>query len=117
MYNFYPKIVRQPNCTKKILMIMKITTFIMVTVILHVSATSLAQKISLSERNAPLSKVFDEISNQTGYDFAYTSKALEDTKSISIDVKNEELKNVLDKIFAGQTVTYSIENKLILFSA
>ncbi len=117
MYNFYPKIVQPPGRMNKFLMIMKITTLIMVTVILHVSATSLAQKISLSERNAPLSKVFDEISNQTGYDFAYTSKALEDTKSITINVKNEELKNVLDKIFAGQPVNYSIEDKWIIVSA
>lgn len=39
---------------RKILLIMKLTTFILITGFLHLSASSLAQKVTLVEKNAPL---------------------------------------------------------------
>jgi TonB-dependent starch-binding outer membrane protein SusC len=119
MYNFYPKnwgYVRSRHIARKLLLIMKLTTLILVTVILHVSASSLAQKITLVEKNAPLVDVFDHISNQTGYDFLFTGSDLKNAKLISIDVKNVDLNEVLDKIFSGQPLSYTIENKSVVVS-
>jgi len=80
---------------------------------LQVSATTLAQKVTLSATNAPLSTIFNQVKKQTGYDFAFTGKVLEQAKPVTIHVKNEELKDVLQKIFDGQPLDYTIEDKSV----
>jgi len=99
---------------RKLLLIMKLTTLILVTIILRVSATSLAQKVTLKEKDIPLVDIFNQISTQTGYDFAFTSEALKDTKPVTINVKNEELKDVLNQIFQGQNLDFSLDNKIVV---
>lgn len=80
---------------------------------IHVSASTLAQKVTLKVKGAPLTTVFDQISNQTGYDFAYTSTALNKAKPVTIDVRNRDLREVLDQVFAGQPLKYNIEDRSI----
>src|ERR1700754_543414 len=95
---------------------MKIATLIMILAIMQLSAVTRAQKITLSVRNAPISTVFQQIRSQTGYDFAYTTKTLEGTKTVTINARDEGLKSVLDRIFEGQPINYSIEDKLVVVS-
>ena len=95
---------------------MKLTTLLMILVIMQVSAVTRAQKVTLAVSKAPLTAVFQQLRTQTGYDFAYTGKTLEDAKAVTINVKNEELKTVLGRIFAGQPLDYSIEDKLVVVS-
>lgn len=92
---------------------MKLTIFLMVTLILQVSATTFAQKVTLSEKNAPLTNVFDHIRAQTGYDFLVNKSVLLNAKPVTLNVKNTELKEVLGKIFANQPLTYEIADKFI----
>lgn len=115
MYNFYlKKMVRPPDCIARILLIMRFTLLILITCILQVSASSYAQKISLSEKNAPLRKVFDQIRVQSGYDFLFTSTILKDAKRVSINVRDAEIDVVLQKIFEGQPLKYIIDEKTVL---
>lgn len=93
---------------------MKLTTLILIGAIMHVSASSVAQKISLTEKNAPLVQVFDHISNQTGFDFLFTTSTLKYAKLVTIDVKNQNLDKVLEQIFKDQALTYTINNKRIV---
>ncbi|MBB5441277.1 hypothetical protein HDC92_004984 [Pedobacter sp. AK017] len=55
------------------LLIMRLTTVILIAAIMQVSASSFAQKITLSEKNSALSKVLKEIRIQSGYDFVFTT--------------------------------------------
>ena len=90
MYNFYPEFrgnVCSRHAVRKFLLIMKITTLILVAAILHVSASSLAQKVSLTEKNVPLPVIFEKIHDQTGYDFLFTGSDLRNAKPITINVK------------------------------
>lgn len=117
MYNFYPENsghVRSRNIARKFLLIMKLSSLLLVTMILHVSASSLAQKVTLVEKNAPLTEVFNHISNQTGYDFLFAGSDLKNAKPISIEIRNADLKEALDKLFQGQQLSYSIENKSVV---
>ncbi|SMD17022.1 TonB-dependent receptor [Pedobacter nyackensis] len=95
---------------------MKLTILLLTTVILQVSANSFAQKISLSEKNAKLTKIFDKIRLQTGYDFMVTKSVLKNAKPVNIDVKDEEFLEVLKMVFAGQNLTYSFSNNAIIVS-
>lgn len=78
------------------------------------TASAFAQKISLSETNAPLRKVFDQIRTQSGYDFLFTTSILKNAGPVSIQVKDAELKAVLDKIFEGQPLKYEINEKTVV---
>lgn len=116
MYNIYPKKNGyQPprGYLNKLLLIMKLTTIILITVILHVSASSLAQKVTLAEKNTQLVDVFGHIRTQTGYDFVFAGSDLQGLKPVTINVKNEGLTTVLQKIFAGQPLQFTIEDKLV----
>jgi TonB-linked SusC/RagA family outer membrane protein len=101
---------------RQLLRVMKITTLMLFIAFMQVSAKTIAQKVTLSERNAPLSTVFEQIRSQTGYDFAYSTKTIQTAKPVTINVKNEELAEVLAKIFDGQPLEYKIEDKSVTVS-
>ncbi|WP_040626817.1 hypothetical protein [Mucilaginibacter paludis] len=84
---------------RKIIIRLNLTSFLLLMVILQVSANSMAQKITLSLKNAPLMKVFDQISQQSGYDFLVSTENLKAAKPVSITVKDEDLEEVLEKLF------------------
>ena len=55
--------------SRQIFRIMKLVAFLLI-VAIHVNASGFSQ-ITLSEKNAPLEKVFKVIENQSGYVFFY----------------------------------------------
>ncbi|MCC8426877.1 SusC/RagA family TonB-linked outer membrane protein [Mucilaginibacter sp. UR6-11] len=95
---------------------MKLTTLLLMAMILQVSATTLAQKVTLNEKNAPLGQIFNKISSQTGYDFLFTTTLLKGTKPVSVNVTNANLNDVLKQIFDGQPLEFSIEDKAVVVS-
>jgi len=92
---------------------MKLTALMLFLAFMQVSASTLAQKVTLSERNASLTTIFEQIRNQTGYDFAYTTATIQVAKPVTIDVKNMELTQVLKLIFNDQPLDYEIDNKSV----
>src|SRR5690606_12871803 len=68
----------------------------------------------ISEKNAPLTKIFKSIEKQTGFVFWYESNLLKQAENIDLQVKDQELNDVLEKIFYIQPLTYSIVNKTIV---
>jgi TonB-linked SusC/RagA family outer membrane protein len=117
MYKIYSEhFVLPPGFSKKLLLFMKLTILMLFLAFMQVSASTLAQKVTLSERNASLTTIFEQIRNQTGYDFAYTTSTIKAANLVTINVKNEDLKEVLDRIFVGQPLNYTIENKSVVVS-
>ena len=102
---------------RQILLIMRLTTIILIMAIMQVSAATFAQRITLSEKNASLSKVFDHISDQCGYDFVFNSDLLKDTRPVTISVRNTELDRVLEQIFKDQPVSFSIDDRTVVVKA
>ncbi|EDM34734.1 tonB-dependent outer membrane receptor [Pedobacter sp. BAL39] len=95
---------------------MKLTTVLLIAIVMQVSAGSYAQKISLSESNTSIQKVFDKIRAQSGYDFLFSRAALKNARPVSISVRNTELKQVLDQVFQGQPLEYTIIKKSVVVS-
>lgn len=98
----------------KTLRIMKITVFLMIAICMQVSAEGYSQKITISEKNTPLQKVFKEIEKQSGYVFWYESSLIASSSKVNVFVKNAELKDVLELCFANLPVAYSILGKTIV---
>lgn len=114
MYKFYNRyFVQPPGCMAKVLLTMKITILLLITAILQVSASSYAQKITLSEKNASINAVFNKISLQSGYDFLVNQTILNNAQPVTINVKNVELKEVLEQIFKNQALEYEMTDKFV----
>jgi TonB-linked SusC/RagA family outer membrane protein len=117
MYSFYlTKWVKYSRFSPKYLLIMRLTTLLLIATILQTSAATFAQKVTLSEKNASIIQVFDKISTQTGLDFLFTKSTLKGAKRISIDVRNAELRDVLDRIFKDQPFEFTIGNNSVVVS-
>lgn len=86
----------------------------MTTVCLQLSFAAEAQKITLSEKNATLEKIFKEIRTQTGYDFFCDIAILKDAKKVNIQVKDVSIEEALNYCFANQGLSYSINNKIVV---
>jgi len=95
---------------------MKMTIAILLVTCLQVSATGYAQKITMSQKNAPIEQVLKEIKNQTGYLFFYNQDWLKQVKTVNINVKNASIDKVLNICFNGQPLAYSIVDKTIILS-
>lgn len=99
---------------KKAIRITKLIALILTTACLQVSAFSYAQTITLSERNVPIEKVFNDIKSQTNYRFWYESKLLENVDKVTVEVKNASIKEVLDLCLKGLPLSYNIIKEVVV---
>lgn len=100
----------------KPVLIMKLTLILLTATFLQVTAATYAQKVTLKVEKGNLKEVFEQIQNQTGYDFLYNSDDLKIARPVNLDLKNVTLKQALDICFKNQLLTYVIEDKTILIS-
>jgi len=98
----------------KTLLIMRLTSILLLAFCLNTYAEGFAQKLTLSEKDVSLEKVFNEIKKQTGYTFIYREKLLQKTKKISINISNASLEQALDICLKNQQLTYTILNKMVI---
>lgn len=102
--------------THQTLLAMKLTAMLLFLVFLHAGAHTLAQKVTLTENNASLRKVFKVIEKQTGYSFFYNNRILQTAKKLDIHVKNASLQEALELCFQDQPLTYTIEDNVVVVS-
>jgi len=93
---------------------MRLTSVILIAAIMQLSAASLAQKVTLSEKKASLKSIFREIRKQTNYNFICTDELFQAAKPVNIRVKGAELNEVLKQLFNDQPLSYSIEEKTVV---
>lgn len=98
----------------KLMCIMTLTAFLLIIVGLKVKAEAVSQKISISEQNASLEKVFKVIRKKSGYLFIYNNESLRKAKPVTIQFHEAPLEQVLDKCFQGQPLAYSFLEKTIV---
>src|SRR6187397_1312602 len=92
---------------------MKLTAIIILSACLTAGVNEYCQKVTLSEKNASLEKIFKEIKKQTGYVFFYDVNIFDGAKPVTIQVKDVAIEQVLKEILQVQLLDYSIENKTI----
>ena len=103
--------IRRKNLSN-IFLVMRLSA-ILTLAFLHAGAHGISQQVTLSMQNAPLEKVFVEITKQTGYNFVYGRDILKNAKSVNVSVVKSGLNEVLKLIFKDQPLTYSIIDKVV----
>src|SRR5690349_18379214 len=74
------------------------------------------QTVTLKASNVAIQSLFPEIKKQTGYSFFYDVDLIARAKKVSVNIKKQPLKAVLELLFSGQPFTYSIEGRIITLS-
>lgn len=100
----------------KFLFVMKLIGVLLITTFMQTSAATYGQNVNLHKENVSITEIFDEISQQTGYNFIFSSQQLEQALPVSISVNNSPLRDVLDEIFSVQPLKYVINRKTIIVS-
>lgn len=100
--------------THKLWLIMRLTTFLLLLTFLQVSASGYAQRITLKVKNADLEQVLKEIREQSGYDFLFNRKAIQQSKPIQVSVVNANMEETMRAVLDGLPLTYSIDGKTVL---
>jgi TonB-linked SusC/RagA family outer membrane protein len=115
MYKNYTKnLCMPPGGIKKLLLIMKITTFLLFVGLMQVSAAGLAQKFTLVKKEVTLKEIFKEINKQTGYNIFSSDSQIETSKKIDANFKDTGLQEVLNKCLENTSLTYTLEDKTIV---
>jgi len=97
----------------KIVLVMRLIFFMLLAGCMQVNAKGFSQSITLSKKKITLQKIFFEINRQTGVQFFYKDKLLDNLGRIDINVKNESLENVLAACFRNMPLTYEVTDKMV----
>lgn len=106
-------------CAWKILKIMRLTVFLITLTCLQTFALSnyaQTQKLELKVTNATLTEVLDRIENQSDFFFFYNNKNVNLDSRLSLDLQDKTIKEVLNVLFAGTDISYTINNRQIILS-
>lgn len=113
MYQIIEVIGMPRRLYHKIWLVMRLTIVILIACLMQVSAAGLAQKITLNQRDVPLSNVLKEIRKQSGYDVFSEGKGLPKNQKVTVVVTNASIEEALDQAFKGLGYTYKIDGKTI----
>ncbi len=103
----------------KLLRIMKLTIGLMLgTVITVLAGNTYAQTktLDIAMENATVKEVLSRIEDQSEFYFMYSEKFVDVNRKVSLNVKNEKIKNALTSLFEGTDVEYSINDRIIVLT-
>lgn len=98
---------------------MKLSVFLLLCSIgLAQAVGSYAQKatVSLEMRNQTVEEVLDEIENQSEFSFFFNTRHVDLQRRVSVVAEKSDIFKVLDTIFAGTGVHYSVVDRKIILS-
>lgn len=104
----------------KIPLVMKlITMLLIISISLVKAADSYAQKalVNLEAHNQTVQDVLDEIENQSDYTFFFNNKHVDLNRRVSVNANKSDIFQVLNTIFEGTNVRYSVVDRKIVLSA
>ncbi len=104
---------------KKLLLIMKLSTFLIIVFSLQLSANvySQGQTFDLSIKDERVKDVLKSIESQSDYRFFYNDELTDVNRSVSIETRGDNIEEVLNMLFAQTEVTYKVmDNNMIVIS-
>ena len=104
------------NIFKVIVFLVLIYLYLPITIIQ--ASTIVGQEVlfDIHVNDKPMKTVFEMIEKQSDYTFFYNTHLVNDQQKVSVDVSNQNLSSLLDKLFANTTYTYEIVDRKIIVS-
>ena len=102
---------------KKILLIMKLSTFFLFFSLISISAETFSQKFSFDIKGESIKDILTKIEESSDYKFLYRSDAIDVDRQITININDENIESILTRIFDQGDVIYKIfDDNLIVIS-
>ncbi|MBW8325273.1 MAG: TonB-dependent receptor [Prolixibacteraceae bacterium] len=100
---------------KKLLRIMKLTSILILALVLNVTASSYSQnaKLNIHVKNGTFVDVLKQIENQSEFYFYYNNDEISSIKDVSISADNQKIQEVLDGLLSGTNLEYKIIDRYI----
>lgn len=103
---------------QKLIRYMKLTIFFVLVGLMSVSAASYSQntKLNLKIENASITDFFSRVEEISDYYFFFKNDAVNVSKRISLDVKNQTIDKILDEVLNDTNLKYKIVDHYIVIS-
>lgn len=100
---------------KKLLRIMKLTSILILALVLNVTASSYSQnaKLNIHVKNGTFVDVLKQIENQSEFYFYYNNDEISSIKDVSVSADNQKIQEVLDGLLSGTNLEYKIIDRYI----
>ncbi len=106
-----------PN-RQKLIRHMKLTIFFVLVCLMSVSGASYSQntKLNLKVENASITDFFSKVEDVSEFYFFFKNDAINSSKKITVDVKDQTIDKVLDQVLSGTDLKYKIVDRYIVIS-
>ncbi|MEI6679360.1 MAG: carboxypeptidase-like regulatory domain-containing protein [Mariniphaga sp.] len=117
------RFTNRPSLTNrvcKIFVVMRIALFLLLlnaSQLFAADSYSQSATINLNISNQSVKAVLTEIQNQSEFFFMFNSKIVDVERKVDIQAENEKIGQVLDKLFAGADITYTVIDRQIVLSS
>src|SRR5690554_3718457 len=103
-------------CFKKLWLIMRLSSLLILLAVFTSTASvySQATKLTLKMKNARIADVFDAIEQQSEFYFFYNRDAFDDEREVSVDFSNKNIEEIMQELFNSKDVNYEILDRNIL---
>ena len=104
---------------QKLLRVMKLTTFLFLISVISVFADktySQTKLLKLDVKSSTVKEVLQNIEEQSEFYFMYSEKLVDVNRQVSVNIENQKINVVLDNIFAGTNVIYTVKDRFILLT-
>ncbi|WP_346858513.1 TonB-dependent receptor [uncultured Draconibacterium sp.] len=96
---------------------MKLTSFLIFFAVAQVFALNTyaqSARLSLDMKGVTVKDVLFEIEESSEFYFIYSNKLIDVERKLDVNVNNEKIEHVLDQIFEGENVKYTINDRQII---
>jgi TonB-dependent starch-binding outer membrane protein SusC len=103
----------------RILLFLKFSSFLLIIPLISIFATgsySQSTELSINMKSVSVESVLIEIENHSEFYFLYNSRLIDVTREVTVDVRNKKIDAILDEIFEGQNIEYTIKDRQIILS-
>ena len=106
------------NILPKLSLKMKLTILLIFFSLFKIQAESYSQntKITLNLQSVKIIKVLETIESLSEFKFLTNEKLIDQTRLVSINVKNKRIYKILDELFANQGITYNVVDRQIILA-
>lgn len=82
----------------------------------YAAAYSQEVRLNLGVQNCTVSELLSALGKQTGYNFFFNNSHIDVNRRVAVNTNGKDVFAILDNVFAGTNVVYSVKNKRIIFS-
>lgn len=108
------QLIRGSRTWRRQVMRVSLTSIFMTFCMMQLSASGIAQQVTLKAKSTSVRQVFMAINKQTGYHYVWSARDVDPNTKISVDIVQQPLDQALVSILNNLDLSYEIDNKTIV---